>query len=291
MDAPADGPDNLPRNPDPPMTSAEPQKVRIRGHDLAYHRQGKGPPVLLVHGITTYSFIWRKILPILAEHHDVVAVDLLGCGDSEKPLNVSYSIANHVELLHEFTQELGFGPFAFIGHDIGGGIAQRFAVIHPERLTRAAVINGVAYDFWPVQPIIAMRTPIIRQMAMATLDMGAFKLIVKRGVFHTERVDAQLMDHFWKPMRTREGRKGFLHFAESLDNRDLMSIATDLRLTQVPFLIIRGMDDVYLSAEISHRLHEEIPGSRLLEIPQAGHFIQEDQPDLLARVLDEFIGG
>jgi pimeloyl-ACP methyl ester carboxylesterase len=272
------------------MNSPEPQKIRIGGHDLAFQRQGRGDPVLLVHGITTYSFIWRKILPALAERHDVVAVDLLGCGHSDKPLDVSYSIASHVELLKEFTDQLGFGPFSLIGHDIGGGIAQRFAVTHPGRLTRAAVINGVAYDFWPVQPIIAMRTPIIRQLAMASLDLGAFKLIVKRGVYHKERVDAELMEYFWMPMRTREGRKGFLHFAESLDNRDLTSISEELRNTKVPFLIIRGMDDVYLSAEISQCLHREIPGSRLLEVPQAGHFIQEDQPEMLARVLREFIG-
>lgn len=273
------------------MPRPEPQKLRIRGHDLAYHRQGQGTPVLLVHGITTYSFIWRDILPRLAERHDVVAVDLLGCGQSDKPLDISYSIASHVEILAELTEQLGFGPFSFIGHDIGGGIAQRFAVLHPDRLTHAAVVNGVAYDFWPVQPIIAMRTPIIRQMAMATLDFGALKLIVKRGVFHKERVGPQLMEYFWMPMGTREGRKGFLHFAESLDNRDLMSVAEKLKLTQVPFLIVRGTDDVYLSAEISHRLHREIPCSRLVEIPQAGHFIQEDQSELLAQVLGEFIGG
>jgi pimeloyl-ACP methyl ester carboxylesterase len=272
------------------MTAAMPQKLLIQGHELAYHRQGQGAPVLLVHGITTYSFIWKQVMAGLARDHDVVAVDLLGCGDSDKPLDVSYGIANHAERLEAFTQALGFGPFSFIGHDIGGGIAQRFAVKFPERLTHAAVINGVAYDFWPVQPILTMRTPIIRQLAMATLDLGALKLIVKRGVFHRERVTPELMSQFWKPMETREGRKAFLHFAESLDNRDLMSISEELRRTQIPFLVVRGTEDVYLSAEIAHRLHQEIPGSRLLEIPEAGHFIQLDQPERLVEELNAFLG-
>ena len=276
--------------PDAPMIPAAPQKLRIQGHDLAFHRQGHGDPVLLVHGITTYSFIWQRLFARLAEQHDVVAVDLLGCGDSDKPLDVSYSVASHAERLEALTQALGFGPFSFIGHDIGGGIAQRFAVMHPERLTHVAILNGVAYDFWPVQPILTMRTPIIRQLAMATLDLGAFRLIIQRGVFHKDRVTSELMAAFWKPMKTREGRKAFLHFAESLDNRDLMSISDDLRRTKLPFLIIRGRDDVYLSAEIAHRLHREIPGSRLVEIPEAGHFLQEDQPERLIAELEAFLG-
>ena len=71
----------------------------------------------------------------------------------------------------------------------------------------------IVYDFWPVQSIITMRTPIIRQFAMTTLDLGVFKIIVRRGVYNKERVNDELMELFRKPMLTQEGRKGFLHFA------------------------------------------------------------------------------
>jgi pimeloyl-ACP methyl ester carboxylesterase len=98
------------------------------------------------------------------------------------------------------------------------------------------------------------------------------------------------MAEFEAPMKTREGRKAFLHFAESLDNHDLTSIAEGLRRTRVPFLIIRGMDDVYLSGEIAQKLHRELPGSRLVEVPEAGHFIQIDQPERLVRELRGFLG-
>ena len=267
-----------------------PQKMTVLGHSLAYHRSGQGAPVLLVHGITTYSFIWDQIREALSRQYEVVAVDLLGCGESDKPLDVSFGIISQTQRLEAFTQALGWGPFSFVGHDIGGGIAQRFAVDYPERLTHAAVLNGVAYAFWPVQPIVAMRTPIIRQLAMATLDLGAFRLIVQRGVHHRERVTDELMAAFEMPMSTREGRKAFLHFAESLDNRDLTSIADGLKATRIPFLILRGTEDVYLSGEIARKLHREVPGSRLVEIPEAGHFFQVDQPERLIRELEAFLG-
>ncbi len=154
-------------------------KCTISGNDIAYSRDGSGEPVLLIHGITTYSFIWRKIIPHLTPNYDVIAIDLLGCGDSDKPLDVDYSIKNQAEIIVEFIKKLELGKTHLVAHDIGGGVAQILAANYSELFVDVTLINSVAYDFWPVQPIIAMRTPIIRQFAMATLDLGAFRLIVK----------------------------------------------------------------------------------------------------------------
>ena len=264
------------------------QFCELAGYKLAYLRLGRGEPVLLVHGITTYSFIWRKLIPDLSQKFEVIAVDLLGCGNSDKPLNVPYSLQQHAEILLAFTQQLGLERFHFVGHDIGGGIGQIFAVRYAQHLFDLTLINTVAYDYWPVQPITAMRTPIIRQFMMATLDWGALKQIVLRGVYHDERVDPELMDLFWMPMRTPEGRKAFLHFAKSLDNQELMAIETNLSALSLPVLIIRGEADLYLSAAIAERLHREIPNSRLAYIPAAGHFIQEDEPGRLVEIITQF---
>lgn len=261
------------------------------GHTMAYYRQGKGEPVLMVHGITTYSFIWRKIIPLLSADYDVIAVDLLGCGDSDKPLDVSYSLKDHASRLNEFIVTLGIGKFHFVGHDLGGGMGQIFAVRNPGMLFDLTVINTVAYDFWPVQPIIALRTPVIRQFLIATLDLGTFRLIVKRGIYHKERATTELMDLFMKPMQTSEGRKAFMHFAKCLDNRNLMEIANDLRRLKVPVLIIRGDADPYLCATISERLKSEIPRSILVRIPNGGHFIQEDEPEQIAQRMTAFFRG
>ena len=84
----------------------------IDGYDIAYRRAGAGAPVVLVHGITTYSFIWRNVIPLLAPRFDVIALDLLGCGDSDKPLDVSYSLAAHAERVAAFASALR-------GRDVG----------------------------------------------------------------------------------------------------------------------------------------------------------------------------
>ena len=266
------------------------QFATIKGQRMAYHRAGKGEPVLLVHGITTYSFIWRKVMPFLIDTHDVIAVDLLGCGDSDKPLDRSYSLTSHAGYLKEFVAAIGLSKVHFVGHDLGGGIGQIFAVRHPEMLHDLTMINTVAHDFWPVQPIIAMRTPIVRQLMMAAVDVGAFRIIVKRGLYHKDHLTAELMDLFMKPLSTSEGRKAFLHFARCLDNKNLTEIETDLQKLKMPVLIIRGDRDVYLSSAIAERLHREIPGSMYVRIATGGHFIQEDEPDQIAQLLAQFIG-
>lgn len=264
------------------------QKCNVSGHLIAYHREGSGEVALLVHGITTYSFIWRKLVPLLSANYDVVSIDLLGCGESDKTLDVEYSIKHHSFLIKEFVTQLGIKKFHFVGHDVGGGIGQIFAVNYPEDLFDLTLINSVAYDFWPVQPIIAMRTPIIRQMVIATLDLGTFKLIVKRGLYHKEKLTPELMEYFWRQMKTKEGRKSFIHFANCLNNQHLLEIEDELRKVKVPVLIIRGDADPYLNFRISQKLHNEIPDSRLIRIATGGHFIQEDEPEMIVEAIVRF---
>lgn len=268
----------------------EPDYAMVDGHRIAYHRSGAGPTLLLVHGITTYSFIWRRVIPLLETEYDVIAVDLLGCGDSDMPLDTSYSIQDHATRLREFANALGIDRLHFVGHDLGGGIGQIFAVRYPEMLYDLTVINTVAYDFWPVQPITALRTPIVRQLMLASFDLGTFRLVVNRGVYHKDRVTQELMDLFTAPMKTSLGRKAFMHFARCLDNHNLTDIAEELRHLQVPLLILRGDADPYLSSSIAEKLHAEVPDSRLERIATGSHFIQEDEPEWIADRLRGFMG-
>lgn len=270
-------------------TWTDKQTLTLDGHNLVYYRIGSGSPLLLVHGITTYSFIWRQVVPFFKDQFELIVVDLPGCGDADKSLEVDLSLKHHAKLLCQFIRFLYIDRLHLVGHDVGGGICQIMAVSEPQLFNSLTLINTVAYDFWPVQPIISMRTPIIRQLAMASLDIGALKFIVKRGMFHRERVSKELMNLFWLPLKTSAGRKAFLYFARCLNNNDLLEIADQISQLTLPVLIIRGDADVYLSKLIAEKLHDNIPGSRYEILPTAGHFIQEDEPEQLAHIMAQFI--
>lgn len=257
----------------------------VEGHNLRYYRAGEGETVLLIHGITTYSFIWGDVFETLSKEYDVIAVDLFGCGFSDKTLQIDHSLKNHARLLWNFLDLLKVEKVHLVGHDVGGGITQIMMVSAPQKILTLTLINSVAYDFWPVQPITAMRTPIIRQLAMASLDLGVFRMMISGGMYHKEKVDKALMETFNMPLQSKEGRKAFLHFARCLDNHNLMEIEQQLRETACPVLIIRGDNDIYLSSSISERLHSEIPGSRLHRISSAGHYAMLDEPEQVAEAI------
>ncbi len=262
--------------------------ITIQGLQIAYTRIGTGDPVLLIHGITTSSFIWRNIAPPLSRDYDVVAVDLLGCGQSTKDLLADYSIKNQASILAELIIKLNLGKTHIVGHDIGGGIAQIMAVKFPHLIQDMVLINTIGYNYWPVQPITTMRTPIFRQFAMMSLDMGMLQKLIKKGLYKKESYTEEFRSLVWEEMANKKRRKSFLHLAKCLNNQHLMEIASELKNIKFPVLIIRGDGDVYLNSIISTRLEEDIPSGEILRVRTGGHFIQEDEPDLLIQEISEF---
>jgi pimeloyl-ACP methyl ester carboxylesterase len=267
----------------------EQQHCLIDGHRLAYVRCGAGEPLLLIHGLTTSSFIWDDLLPILEVLHDVIAVDLLGTGNSDRPVPSDCSLSAHADRLLSFMDKLGLERFHLVGHDIGGGIAQIISVRYTGRVATLGLVNSVGYDYWPVQPIVALRTPILRQLAMASLDLGMLRLVIRRAVHRRERITPEIFERIRNEIAIPKSRRAFLNSTRCLNNSDLTVIDDDLPKLRIPVLIVRGERDVYLSPKIADRLHREIPSSRLVEVPNAGHFIQLDEPLLLATAILEHI--
>ncbi len=263
--------------------------VRIGEYRLAFLREGRGEPVFLLHGITTYSFIWREVIPRLKDEFELFAVDLLGCGESDKPAKADCSIKAHAEILPALIGVLGLESVHLVCHDIGGGIGQIMAVRYPEILKSLTLVNTVGYDYWPVQPIASLRIPFLREIVMALMDRGVFRSLIRRALYYKDRLDRDLMERFERPLRTREGRQGFLSLARCLNNRDLLEIAEDLKRINLPVLIVRGDADPYLSPRISERLHSDIPGSILKRVKTGSHFLQLDEPELLASLVRDFI--
>jgi len=143
---------------------------------IAYQRSGTGMPVLMIHGITTYSFIWRKLVPLLEDKYDLIRVDLLGCGRSDMSVDYDLSLKHHADLMLRYMDQLGLDKVHLVGHDIGGGIVQILGVKHPDRFYSISMLNPVGYDYWPVQPITSMRTPVFRHLANLKKDFLLFGL-------------------------------------------------------------------------------------------------------------------
>lgn len=262
--------------------------VEIDGHQIAYRRIGKGIPVLFVHGVASYSFLWDEIMDNLQGEYDVIATDLLGCGASDKPKDTDCSIDVQSDILIKFIEKLNLKQVHLVGHDVGGGVVQLMAVKRPDQLIDLVMMNPVGYDYWPVQPITTMRLPVIRNLTSSIMHRSMLMVVIRRAVYHKDKLTKEIMDKFWEPLKSKEGKDGFVQLIRCINNRLLTAVTDKLRKLKIPTLLIRGDADAYLSRDITENLARDIPNSILVNIPDAGHFIQIDEANKLISLLRKF---
>lgn len=272
------------------------ETVEIHGKTVTFHRAGSGPAIVLVHGITSSSRNWERVAPLLARHHTVIAPDLAGHGGSAKPRG-DYSLGAHASGIRDLLAVLGIPRATVVGHSLGGGIVMQFAYQFPERvqrlvlvdsgglgnevniLLRAATLPGAEY----VMPLLFGSVPraVGGSVARALGRLGIGSSANARGI-------GEGLASLGDP----EGRRAFLHTARSVidpagqrvDARDRLYLSAG-----IPTLLVWGDRDPIIPVRHGRRAHELMPGSRLEELPGAGHFPFNDDPERFAALLEDFI--
>ena len=140
-------------------TQVKEHHTYIDGHKIAFREQGKGSPVILIHGIPTNSLMWRAIIPLLAKTHRVIAPDLLNYGQSTKPKSADVSINAQSRMIVKLMDALGVRRADIVAHDIGGGIAQLIAVNYPEKVRKLVLMDSVCFDSWPIPEFEPLQQP------------------------------------------------------------------------------------------------------------------------------------
>lgn len=264
-------------------------RVTTREGAIAYIRQGQGEPILFVHGIPTSAYLWRDVIPLLAGDFAVCALDLLGYGDSDKPPKADLSLPAQARYVAEFMIKVGLTHANVMGHDIGGGVAQLLALERPELVKRLILIDTVAYDAWPVPEIDRLKDPAWDQI-IQTLDLRkGFRKAFLRGIVHQDRVTDALVSEYVRPFDGSDGKRAYLRCARALNNRDLLIRAAEIEQLTLPVLILWGEEDDYLDPKIGQQLADRLGTARLVVLKEGGHFLPEDQPQEISRVVRMFI--
>jgi pimeloyl-ACP methyl ester carboxylesterase len=266
------------------------RRVKLRRGEIAYDSFGSGPPVVLVHGTPTSSFLWRKIAPALASTFEVHVFDLLGFGSSERYEEQEVSIEVHAGNLAELVAHLGLERPALAGHDIGGATVLRAHLLEGVRASKLALIDAVV-----LRPWITPTTRHIRKYldAYATMPNHIWSQVTAahlRRAVHREMSDETFVGHFgqWSGPR---GQALWLRNLRQFDERHTAEFEDLLPSISIPTLILWGQEDGWLDPKISEEVQRRIPGSQRALIPEAGHFAMEDQPDEVSRLLHNFLRG
>jgi pimeloyl-ACP methyl ester carboxylesterase len=273
-------------------------EITLHGHQISYRVGGrKGAPLLvLVHGITNSSKSWESVLPLLAQDYRIIAPDLLGHGESDKPRG-DYSLGAAASLLRDLMLALGHERATIVGHSLGGGIAMQMAYQFPERVERLVLVasGGLGREVSPllraatlpgseyVLPLLVSE-PLVRAGDAIGRVLGKIGLRIGNDVTEMAAGLASLQDI--------EARKAFVHTTRSVIDvgGQLVDARNRLYLAEaMPTLIVWGERDPIIPAAHGVRAHALIPGSRLELFDGAGHFPHHDEPVAFAGVLQDFI--
>src|SRR4051794_40053634 len=276
--------------------SVELQEVVLHGHRISYRAAGCGPVIVLVHGITSTSDTWSKVLPYLAQHFTVIAPDLLGHGKSAKPRG-DYSLGAYASGIRDLLLAIGLERATFVGHSLGGGVTMQLAYQFPERTERLVLVSsgGPGREGSPVlraatvpgagqglPPLANRRAPgagrgVGRFLARLRLRPHPDIAEIARG--HASLADAEARAAFAHTLRAVVEPGG-----QRVDARDRLYLARE-----IPFLLVWGERDPVIPVEHGREAHELVPGSQLEVVPAAGHFPHLDDPDRFLEILEDFV--
>jgi uncharacterized protein (TIGR00369 family) len=265
------------------------RKIRTFAGDIAYVRKGQGPPLLLVHGIPSSSYLWRDVIDPLSATFDVLAPDLLGYGDSDKRMDVDLSIAAQARYMVAFMETLGVHQAAAAGHDIGGGVAQLMAVDEPQRVARLILIDSVVHNNWPIADIARLKEPVWDQI-MVNIDLrDGLRKGLEAGMVTEGRVTDELVDEWTRPFQDLGGRRAYLRAARALNNRDLTGRSNHIAEIETPTLILWGANDKFLEPRWAETLKQKLRDSTVEIIDPGGHFLPLDRPDAVVEAVTRFL--
>jgi len=267
--------------------SATHNSVQTPSGRISYTEQGRGPVALFVHGVLLNGHLWRHQLEDLCDIRRCIAVDLLAHGDTQISPDQDVSVTANARMLTEFLDALNIDQVDLVGNDSGGGIAQIFAALNPQRVRSLTLTDCDVHDNWPPEAF----KPFLAMAAAGGLRGTLDALLSDKNVYrsaqalgpayeHPELLSDASIETYLRPLvRTEQRTFDLQRFLAAFDNRHTLAVEAGLKTLQAPTLVVWGTDDVYFDVKWSHWLADNIPGTRRrVELKGARIFFPEERP-------------
>lgn len=268
--------------------------VQVHGHDVGYRMAGEGPAMLLIHGMAGSSTAWKEVMSDFAEDHTVIAPDLLGHGESAKPMG-DYSLGAFASGLRDLLGTLGIDRADVVGQSLGGGIAMQLAYQHPELVTRLVLVDsgGLGREVsWLLRlltlPLSEVVMPVVFPPGIRDRGDAVSRFVAGRG-WHAPRIA-----EMWKAyasLTETPNRHAFIRTLRSVIDPGGQTVSAKDRLylaAEMPTLVIWGDRDPIIPVEHAYAAQELMPGSRLEIFPGCGHFPHVEDPRRFVEVVRDF---
>jgi pimeloyl-ACP methyl ester carboxylesterase len=256
--------------------------------DVAYTDRGAGEPVVLLHGIPTWSYLYHDVIPLIATECRVLAPDFLGHGYSDRRDRFDRSLTAQAAMILRFLDALEIDRATIVGHDTGGGVALILGIEHPDRVRRLVLSNVVAYDSWPIGDMVALGNPEWRDRPAAEIaDFVASGL--PDGLHKPKRLTESFRAGIVAPYSDDEGKISLIRNASALNTNHTMALVDRHQEITAPTLVLWGIHDPWQTLADGESLAREIPDARLVTVEDASHWLQQDAPETFAKEVLGFI--
>jgi pimeloyl-ACP methyl ester carboxylesterase len=267
--------------------------VVVDGCHIFVREEGQGEPVLLLHGVPSSSFLYRKMLPELAGHGlRAISFDFPGVGLSDKPKDLDYDWHSLAKWVDRLVDALELPPVHLVLHDVAGPIGAEWAIQSPVKVKSITITNTLldVAHFTPAFPIWTFRVPVLRHLAFSTMNVPTMlRLFRHSGVKNPETVDEDVLAAYIYLLQNNGGHRSFLRIMEGFDlseaHRDFLR--DGLLAIDKPMQLVWGEQEIAIPKAQLHYIKQVFP-LRATHMVDARHFLQEEHPAVISAHIAAF---
>ncbi|MFC1837303.1 alpha/beta fold hydrolase [Thermodesulfobacteriota bacterium] len=273
----------------------KPNKINIDGNSLAYLDEGRGSPVVMLHGNPTWSFYYRNLATLLSNKYRVIVPDHMGCGLSDKPQDYPYLLKTHIDNCEKLLAQLNIEKFSLVLHDWGGAIGMGLAARKPSEVQTIVIMNSAAFR----SRRIPLRINICRIPVLGDVIIRGFNGFARGAVTMAaaKKMSPEVARGYTAPYDSWANRVALLRFVQDipLSPEDtswgtLIEIEQSLaRFKNTPMLILWGGNDFCFTRHFYDEWLRRFPGAESHFFQQAGHYVLEDAFDEMAPLITTFL--
>ncbi|MCL2936727.1 MAG: alpha/beta hydrolase [Trichodesmium sp. MAG_R02] len=273
--------------------------IQANGINLHYVTQGSGPLMLMLHGFPEFWYSWRYQIPEFAQDYKVVALDLRGYNESDKPEErFAYVMAEFVKDIEEVIKELGYEKCILVGHDWGGAIAWCFGYAHPEMIEKLIIMNiphpakfmeglGTPKQLLRSWYIFFFQLPFFPEFIFEFDDYQAIASAFKNMAVDKSAFTETDLEAYKYAAAKRGALTSMINYYRNIFSGLLNQ--QEWGVLRIPTLMIWGKNDRALGIELTYGTEEYVESCQIRYIPNCSHWVQQEQPELVNKYMREFL--
>jgi len=268
--------------------------ITVNGIKVHYWDEGSGDvPIILVHGINSNVTFWQENVFALAKTHRVIAVDLIGFGDTDKP-QINYNVAMLAQFLYDFLQSLQLKRYYLVGHSLGGAVSLQFVILFPGLVEKLVLVSPVGFTHKLPWVLRLVALPFVDKLLLHINE----KLIAKAiylYVYDKSCITEEFLQNNYRIAQLPGAQKVLVGLLRQnidihgIKKNMVKTLTANLPKLTMPILVIWGKNDKLLLVENARAALQLMPQARLELFDRCGHVPQLEYSERFNQLVKDFL--